>query len=357
MSFEIRLAHSVQEIGEEVWARLAPSRPFTSYGWYRFGERVLADNVPLYVLLLDGGEPLACGAFWLRSNEPLPISSPWIRKIAGAILRRWPLLICQAPLADASGLLLPEPPRRDGALAAIARAAREEAARMHASFVAHVYLGPREAHLPAWPRPFVAADVPEPGTCLEITWPDFESYVAQLSRSARKDYRRHRNRAADLGVEVTGHRSVTDVEEALALFRKVEEKHGTMPDPSARAALENAGMVDATWLAARIDGRLVASGLLLRDGDAGLLKFLGLDYEVKYAYFSLVYAALREAIESGCRTLVGGAGAYEMKQRLGFEPVDTNYIVFAGRGPILGSLGHRLASSEERAARESDRGS
>jgi predicted N-acyltransferase len=348
MAFEVRVVHSIREIGQESWDRMAGRRPFASYRWYCLGETVLADNLPLYIVLFRQGEPRACGTFWLRREEPLPIPSGLLRRAVGSLLRRWPLMICQAPLVDASGLMLPDDCQRDEAVATIAGVAREQAQTHDASFVACIYLEPQEAYLAGWPDLYGAVELPEPGTCLHISWPDFESYVACLSRSTRKDYRRHRNRAADLGVEVEVLSEVTEPEQALALIRNVEKRHGAMPDPWVPAALVNVAMVDATWLAARIEGRLVACGLLLRDGDSGVLKFLGLDYDAPFAYFRLVYEALQVAIESGCRTLIGGAGAYEMKRRLGFESVDTNYAVFAGRGPFLGGLGRWLARSEER---------
>ena len=46
MEFDVQIVHSVEEIGQEAWDHLAGDRPFASYRWYRFGERVLADNVP-----------------------------------------------------------------------------------------------------------------------------------------------------------------------------------------------------------------------------------------------------------------------------------------------------------------------
>ncbi len=347
MSLEVQIAHRLDEIGPEAWDALGSDRPFASYRWYRYGEAVLSDDVPVYVVVWQGETPVARAAFWLRRNEPVPISSRGVRGLVGAIMRRWPLLICQAPLADAAGLILPEPPLRDEALAAIGHAALAQARRHGASFALCTYLGPQAAGLVGWPAAFVAGELPEPGTSLSLAWPDFDTYIGSLSRSARKDYRRHGNRAADLGIEVVTRPGVEDVERALALFRNVEGRHDAAPDPWARAALGNAHLVDATWLTAEVEGQIVGSGLLLRDGEVGQLKYLGLDYEVQYAYFQLVYAALQAAIESDLRVLVGGAGAYEMKQRLGFELVDTNYVVFAGRGPLLGRLGRRLVSAEE----------
>jgi len=39
-------------------------------------------------------------------------------------------------------------------------------------------------------------------TTLQITWPTFEDYLASLSKSMRKDWHRHTNRARDLNIVV-----------------------------------------------------------------------------------------------------------------------------------------------------------
>lgn len=354
MSLQVQVAHSVQEIGQEAWDRLAGDRPFARYRWQRFGERVLADNLPVYVVVWRRDEPVAGATFWLRHNEPVPLSSWLLRGGVARLMRRWPLLICQAPVADAPGLLLPEPPLRDEALGLIARQAAREARRLGASFSVFVYLDPAESRLPGWPANFGAADLPEPGTYLSIAWPTFKDYVAHLSKSMRKDYRRHNNRAADLGVQVSCGESVADLDGAVALIRNVERHHGSTPNPWARAALQHAAMVDAAWLRAEVDGRLVGCGLVLGDGSAYTLRFLGLDYEVQYVYFQLLYAAIRWVVERGGRVLFGGAGGYEIKRRLGFELEDRTWAVFRGRGALLGRLGAWLASMEENGGQDPD---
>ena len=112
----VQVVHSVKEIGQETWDRLGQGRPFTGYRWYRYGEAVLADDVPVYILLSQGSEPLACGTFWLRGQEALPVESRMVRRIVEVMLRRWPALMCQSPIAGAAGLILPDPPLRDVAL-------------------------------------------------------------------------------------------------------------------------------------------------------------------------------------------------------------------------------------------------
>lgn len=349
MSFEVQLAHSVREIGPEAWDRLSGGRPFTSYRWYSYGEAVLADNTPIYIILHHQGEPAARATFWLRRREALPIASRLARRAVEAILHRWPLLLCSTPLADASGLILPDPPLRDEALGVIAQVALDQARRHRVSFVGCAYLSEQEARQAGWPRAFTAVDLPEPTTRLSIVWADFESYLCQLPPAARKDYRRHRNRAADLGIEIKPGAPATAIDEALTLIRNAERHHRSAFNPWARATLEHAALVDGVWLTAQAQGRLVGCGLLLRDGPAWLMTLLGRDYAVPYAYFQLMYAAIRCAIEGGAQVLWGGTGAYDLKRRLGFQLAENHdYAVFAGRGPLLQRLGRWVAAEEER---------
>lgn len=349
MDFDIQIVHSVEEIGREAWDCLSGNRFFASYRWYRYGETVLADNKPIYIVLSLGGRHVACATFWLRRNEQLPVSSKTARRLMASLLRRRPLLLCKSPLVSASGLILPDPPLRDAALETIVHTAYDLARRHRASFLGCVYLGGHEAEYAGWPNTFAAVRVPGPGTRLVITWPDFESYLGHLSKSMRKDYRRHHNRATDLGITVKRHPvtkalNSNTLEQAMVLIQNVDKHHDSPPHPWAWSLLENAHTVDAVWLTAEIEDRLVGCGLLLGDRSARFLALLGLDYGVQYVYFQLFYAALRCVIEEGTLVLRGGSGAYEMKQRLGFQLEGNNHAVFAGIGPVFQKLGRWVAT-------------
>jgi predicted N-acyltransferase len=359
VEFEVQIAHSVEEVGQEAWDRLAGARPFASYRWYRFGEAVLADNLPVYIILSRGREPVARATFWLRRNEPVPMPAGWVRGVMERLLRRWPLLICQAPLADVPGLVLPDPPLRDEALAVIGQQALAQARQHGASFVAYVYLEEAEVRWPGWPVAYASAELPEPGTRLALTRPDFESYLGALSKKSRRQYRSNCQKSAELGIEVKRHllRAPLDgrtLDAALALIRNVEVYYEVPPFPWARAAHEQAGLVDAVWLSAEIEGRLVGCSLLIGDRGAWRWLLLGRDYGVEYAYFQLAYETVRCAIEQGGRVLWGGTGSYETKRRLGFEVTGDNYAVFAGRGALLQRAGRWLAQREESRVQDSD---
>jgi predicted N-acyltransferase len=347
--FDVQIAHSVTEIGREAWDRLAGDRPFASYRWYQFGETVLADNTPIYIILSHGGEPVARSTLWLTRREQLPVSSKVTRCLLAVLLRRWPMLVCRAPLADTSGLVLPEEPSLcRSALGTIARMALEQAQQNEVSFLIFDYLGEKEAKYTGWPEAFTAATISDPGTYLAIAWEDFDSYLNRLSRKMRKHYRQDCIHASRLGIEITLQPAVADIDRAIALTRNVEKKHRSAPYPWTQGLLENAGMVDAAWVAATIGSRLVGGELVMDDAGVYCVKALGLDYDVPYVYFMLGYADIRYAIERGARVLRWGSGAYDAKRRLGFQLEDNNYIVFTSGSPRFQQLGHWSAQVETR---------
>jgi predicted N-acyltransferase len=351
--FEIQVANSVEEIGAETWDCLSGGRPFASYRWYRYGEAVLDDDTPIYIVLSQQGEPAARSTLWLRRKEQFPIASKIIRRSLEVLLQYWPLLVCQAPLADTPGLILPQDQSlHSKALRTIAQVAKNQAQQYRCSLLVFDYLEEQEAKRNKWPRDFMPITVSDPGTHLPIVWPDFDSYLEHLAKSVRKDYRRHCNRATDLGIKVKSKRITQPLDEAIlnqaiVLIRNVEKNHNMPPNPWARAMLENAHMVDAYWLTAEKEDVLVGCGLLLGDENAVEMKLLGLDYQVKYAYFQIIYAALRLAVSRGIHALQGGSGAYEMKQRLGFQLRTNNHVVLTGRGPLFEQYFRWLANKTD----------
>lgn len=358
--FDVDIFSSITDIDEAVWQQLNGDRPFSSIRWFRFLESAFAGDHSIYMILSQKGVPMARTVLWAKGNEPLPMPATPLRRLTAAATNRWPLLLGYDPLVGGQPtLLLPaEPALRQSALETISCQALAQLHHHKGSFLLYSYLEEAQSRWPGWPADFVALDFEEPETILPITWCCFEEYLAWLRRthkSAYKDYRRHVNRAAKSGIEVTVHDRVTGVgtatgvgnatgiDEALALVRATEQRHGSMPHPNARPVMEHMSQVGGRWLAARQNGRLVGCGLLLGDNGSWAMKFLGLDYEVRYAYFQLIYTAIQEVIAAGGNYLSGGTGAYELKERLGFQRQSNSYIGFMSRSRPLRWLGRRLS--------------
>jgi predicted N-acyltransferase len=344
MSLDVQLLSRVEEVGQEAWDRLSGDIPFASYRWYRFGETVLVDDVPIYLILSSDGEPVARATFWLKHQETLPIASRAVRCLVATILHRWPLLVCRSPLSSTSGLVLPEPPLRDLALKAIVRQAWDLAQQYGASLLLFDYLERQALDWPVWQDRFVKVPDLHPGTYLTLSWPDFESYLSHLDKKRRYNVRRTYRLVSDEGIRIKCYQTVENVDRAMELHERINARYRSPTDSWMRRAMEHAGMVDAVWLAATRGDSLLGCELMLGDRESWFVMGLGLDQDVKNVYFVLGYEDIRCAIERGARVLRWGTGTYDVKRRLGFRTESNSNLVFGSRSSLLQRLGRWIVA-------------
>jgi predicted N-acyltransferase len=337
-NLRIKTAASVHEIDPEGWERLSAGRAFQSQRWYAYGEKVMADCRPLYLLAYEEDELIGRAALWLVRNEPLPKMVGIFQRPAVMLLRRWPLLICRSPLANTSGIIVQDGKGRAEILAALAKAGLEAARKLRASFLIFDYLSRAAANPTSWPDAFVQMSTFDPGMSMENRWSNLDEYLASGGKKDRQHYKRVLREAGELGMRVERHHQAERIEEALHLMRGVESSHGALPNPWARGMLEHMEMVDATWLTATIEERLVGCGLLVEDNGSQMTSVLGLEEGVPYVYFMLVYESLKMALENRVRLLRWGSGAREVKERLGFSAEDNGALVFTAVSPIIRRL-------------------
>jgi len=332
--FKTLIASSVDEVGAQAWDALSASRPFQNARWYRFGESVMENCQPCYVILKQGELPIARATFWRIRNEPLSVP-PFIRSILAPIFRHWPLFICRSPLSNSSGLILPEGEQQNDALTIIAEAASGELRKSRGSFIIFDYLDADQTECPGWPSGFKQLQVADPGTKLALQGDSFSGYLeASHKFRIHQHYKRSSREAANLGISVSRQDVCNDPASALELIRNVERRHQSAPNPWARQMLEKMTMVEHTWLAAHIGNQLVGCLLLLEDQGVQIALLPGLTEDVPFAYFMLLYEAIQEAFSKKISLLRWGSGAYETKRRLGFELEHNNNAAFQGNGPI-----------------------
>lgn len=337
---------SISEISPELWDQIAAGRGFQSHGWYTFGEQVMHDSPPTYLIAWDGDQPIASAALFKIKNEPLPLPQV-ARQFMSSILKRRPLLMCRSPLADTSALLLPGEPRRDEVLPVLASAAQDEFKKQRCSFLVFDYLLTEQLKYPSWPSSYEAITVSEPGTYMPMEWESFEAYLDAGSKKDRQHYKRTLKESAENGIVLSRHKSVPDVETALTLVKNVSIWHGSAHNPWTRSLLENFALLqDSTWLELHKDGQLVGCGAVLRDNKFQLATSLGLEDDVPGGYFLLLYAALQDAFEHKARLVRFGSGAYDVKRRLGLRLEDTNHAMITMAG-IMSRAAKRLASEED----------
>lgn len=329
----VRTAHSIVEIDCELWDRLSAGRPFQSHHWYQFGERVMDDCEPTYLLAYQGDELIGRAALWTIYNEPLPIGPGAWRVLFEAILRRWPLLVCRSPLSNATGLILPSGQLREETLAVLSQAAMKVTRQKRGLMLVFDFLGKEERQ--DWPTGFQLIQVPNPGTVMQNRWDSLDAYLADGNKKDRQHYKRTLREAQKSNIWLEKKKVVPDVDAAMELIHNVDRRYGNSPNPWMRNLLENIELVHGTWLEVHQEGRLIGGGAVLEDNGAQLTTALGLAEKVPYAYLLLAYASLEEAFNRKARLLRWGSGAYEIKQQLGFELEANDFVAIASGNPIL----------------------
>jgi len=344
--FKVQIHKSISEIPIEIWDQIAAGRGFQSHRWYTFGERVMQDCPPTYLVAWDGKKPIAGAALFQIKNEPLPL--PKIaREFMSSILKRRPLMMCRSPLADTSALLLPGEPLRDEVLPILASAAQDEFKKQRCSFLVFDYLLTEQLKYSSWPSGYEPITVSEPGTYMPMEWESFEAYLEAGNKKDRQHYKRALKETSDNGIQLLRHKTVPDVETALKLIENVSIWHGSAVNPWTRNLLENFSLMeDGTWLELRKEGQLVGCGAILRDNKFQLTSSLGLEDDVPGGYFLLLYAALQDAFEHKARLVRFGSGAYDVKRRLGLRLENTNHAMISMAG-MMARAAKRLASDNE----------
>ena len=318
MTPEIRLANAVSEIEKE-WDSLTDGRPFQSSNWYRFGEFVMAGRArPHYVLLSEAGRLIGGAAFWDVREEAMA------RGLVSALIRRWPLLVCESPLSYMSGLVVDS--SMDG-LAEIARVGRHLRHQEKCLLLFFDCLDGNTAR--AIPRS-IPYSFNALGMVLNVQGHNFDEYLAGLPNKAARAVRHDLRKIEEEGIAITRHRMVDDLDSAESLFRALERRKGRERNPWVRAMLQNMEIVNGTWLAAHdAGGQLVGCVAAFEDNGAQLLTLMGLREGTRYAYFALLYEAIRLGLEHGLHSLYWGTGAYDVKKRLGFTPFENNVVAIA----------------------------
>ena len=332
-NFSIKTAFSIHEIDESLWNQLSNGKPFQSHQWYVFGERVMSDCPPVYLLAYSDDILIARASLWLVRNEPVPKMLGPLRRIAAIVLKRWPLLICRSPLSYTTGLILADEIRRPEILSEFANAALAAANQNKASFV--IFDSLSKADTQDWPPHFSVMSSLDPGMNMENRWSSMDEYMASGRKKDRQHYKRVLREAEKLGIKVDRHTFAESIDEALPLIRSVERGHGALPNPWARQILKNMEMVNSSFLTAKIDNHLVGCGLVMEDNDSQMTGMLGLAENIPYVYFMLVYESLNLAFEHKVRSLRWGSGAYDVKQRLGFSFEDNGSLAFTAVNPCL----------------------
>ncbi len=194
---------------------------------------------------------------------------------------------------------------------------------------------------------FDAASLPEVN--LDISWPDFASYMADLRHSYRRHVRRSLRKLGLVEPLPSGARAQAAApktptlalggpascppERFHELYRNVidraEVRLETLGEPFFRSLYETMG-ADMEVLVLAAAGDILGAALLMSGGGEMTFFLVGLDYSRRDehdVYFNLIHGIVAAAIRSGCDRLRLGQTSYWVKQRVGGVPTPVRFYL------------------------------
>lgn len=345
---------------------LGPGDGPLSTGWLRLVESSLAQR-PVY---LTAGEPAAAGlpGYVIRPGDAvLEFARPdlvlaRVLEAAGlldadarALLAGlMPTLSCGARQVGFSRLARrpgePRPPVAD-----LLESAAEHAAKAGAASMSMLYVDASDDQLcTALARAGFAAFPSEPGAVLDVTWTDFDGYLATLPGTRRVKARRERRRVAAAGIQVRVRQNSAELAPLLApLNNNLMSKYGArvpvaQTERSLRGLARNLGEA-ALVVTAETQDRVVGFMTVARWRDELYTLSGGFDYERTQGvplYFDVVFYEIADyAARNGCRLIDYGCGALDTKLSRGCRAVPHLAFVHAldpGARKALHDLADRL---------------
>lgn len=328
----IQATHSAKETDPEIWDKLGADISFASHRWQLFAEKTMTGCKPFILTVYDGSQAVARAILWKVPNEPLPISS-WVRPIIMKFLEHNPLLICRAAYANQTSFICADQNIRKNARNLIAEESNKIARKEGCSAVLFDFIAQEDAN--DWPKDYITFSMDDRGTKMSASWKSMAEYMASKSAKRRRHYKQTLRDAAEMNLEINVEKCAPNPKELIPLIRAVENRYGSPYNEWLEATLTHMEMVHGLLILVRQNGKTVGCGISLDDRGTQITTGLGIAPGLSNVYLVIIYKTLEVAFEKGLHTLRWGAGAYDLKQHLGFELENTNLIKANIIHPVL----------------------
>ncbi|HVB14107.1 MAG TPA: GNAT family N-acetyltransferase [Candidatus Dormibacteraeota bacterium] len=370
-ALQLGLAHSLREVEPGAWAEASQScglylsYPFLlaveessttppSYLLLRDATGQLVAGLPLYLWNgepdpgLDHYEPFGSGARWVLGKRANP--GPWLPTLLAGTRSGYSTEFAIHPGWK---------PQRQQVVARLLGSAAEVAEERGVSSLGVMWLTSAAAREAAncltRPEYLVLAG---PNSAIEIVWNSFDGYLAELSSSRRKSFRRERERFRTSGLRTEYRELSACLEEVAPLAARLQKKYG-----HALSALEIADQLQAQArhldaasrvILCRRQDQLVGFALFYSWRDCLYGRLAGFDYPATAdtgAYFNLAfYLPLQLALEEGLAQLKLGMASWRAKALRGahFDPA---WNLSVPPGTVRGAWAKAAQAQEDGPAR------
>ena len=333
MEMSIRVVYGINEIDANIWDELSMGQPFQSHKWYQYGEKVLDDCAPMYLLVYRGEVLIGRASFWLTRNEPLPQFAGIWQMPLKIILKRWPLLICRSPLSSMTGIVTTLEEDREEILRVISVEAIEQAYKLNCSALMFDFIPSADAN--TWMKGFSILKFPDVGTYMKNRWKDFDDYIATGDARNRKNYRRTMRESVKFEIDARHHVTEEEIEMLLPLVNHVDKLYGSMPNPWVKNMVRYMEMADGQLVTVIHDNKIIACSLMLEDRQVQLTTAFGRRTMQPFVYMMVVYKNLEVAFSRKVQAFRWGSGVYDIKKKLGFGLEDNGFVAFYPVQPFL----------------------
>lgn len=314
---EIEFVHSITQVDEAAWDWMCQNHPFAEHRWQHMAETIINNYEPRYVLLRRDGVLCAAAVCSIEKH----FYDHRLEAMLGPLLRVFPCMRCVLPLAADTGLVVH--PDHTQSLPVLLDAVRDLARQEHVSFYTFDNLyndDPTWSHLHdrGYHRMAMLEEI-----YLDIDWPSFDDYLAKLPRKKRKEYGRMSRHLEAHGIDMRIIQPTPDNQQQLTQLINAVFAHHEEPVTYNEGLFLNAQAImgdDMCLYGAYQDDKIIACTALMRSGDVGALKCIGLAYERTMntgTYYNLIAEGVRHAIDQNIRRLYLGATAYQTKQHFG----------------------------------------
>ncbi len=339
----VEVAHGMGDVSAPAWDALVPAdHPFLSHAFLHHLEDSGcvgpdAGQLPHHLLVwADGSEGarlVGAAPVYLKNHSygEYIFDWSWADAAQRARLPYYPKVVACVPFTPATGprMLVAADADRDAVFDALASGASALAEAAGASGVHWLFTLPEERAALA-KRSFIAR------SSLQFVfnsegWGSFEDFLGSLRSKRRKEVRRERRQAAELGLHLAVERvadlSGPDLDRLYRCYRRTIDEHGQIPYLT-RAWWEGLGraLPDAALVATAREGSpagpLVAGALAFHGGRHLYGRYWGALQDHPALHFELCYYRLVAwALDHGVTRVEAGAQGHHKLAR-GFRPAE-----------------------------------
>ncbi len=340
LGLRTRVVRRISDIPADDWHKVFPP-VLESYDFFRtLDESGLSQFTLYYIMVYDHQAPVgATTCFLMDYSLDTSISGP-CKRITSAIKKINPrilslkALLCGNPLAMGRIGIAGDP---KAAVHVILRRMEQIAKKNKASVVGFKDFDESSAKTldPLRKEGFSRFDS-LPGTELDVSFKDFESYLKTLSGATRYDLRRKFKKVDNrvpIGMEVVDSLKDDMLRDVYRLYMEVVNKHDMGFEVISMDFFRNISKNmpgKAKFFLWKIEGRLVAFLFCLVSDGLLIDHYAGFDYAVAHAYH-LYFIKFRDTLDwcmkNGIKKYEMSQTGYETKIRLGFTL--TSFYIYA----------------------------